>query len=213
MKKTSVQIIAYLVILMLWGCGHIPDQPKEPPRKKDIPKGEVARAPERPLLYQQPECLREPELSTSLCSAICDKDLDDELLSFAKRYSELSAEGQKKEFSLVTQSMSRNKNDLSARMKAAIIASLPTSRYRDNARAQVLLDDLLHDKAMDFHIRSLATILRDFLVERQKSDENIIKLTQKAKDEQKRADELQQKLDEIRNIEKALIERNQNQKK
>jgi ABC-type transporter Mla subunit MlaD len=94
-------------------------------------------------------------------------------------------------------------------MKAALIAALPSSRYRDNARAIGLLDEIQRDKRVDSATQSLAALLKDYATERQKSDDNAAKLAQKAKDEQQRADDLQQKLDDLRNIEKTLIERNQ----
>lgn len=139
----------------------------------------------------------------------CDNDLDDELLGYARRFGELSADGQKKEYTLTMQSLNRNKNDISARMKAALIAALPSSRYRDNARAIGLLDEIQRDKRVDSATQSLAALLKDYATERQKADDNAAKLAQKAKDEQQRADDLQQKLDDLRNIEKTLIERNQ----
>ena len=147
--------------------------------------------------------------SSPMPTSPCDNDLDDELLGYAKRFGDLSADGQKKEYTLTMQSLSRNKNDSTARMKAALIAALPSSRYRDNARAINLLDEIQRDKRLGNDIQSLAAILKDYATERQKSDDNTAKLSQKAKDEQQRADDLQQKLDDLRNIEKALIERNQ----
>lgn len=134
---------------------------------------------------------------------------DNELLAFARHYSELSAEGQKKEYALVTQSLSRSKNDLTSRVKAAMIFGLPASRLRDNGRALALLDEVLRDKSADADTKALAGMLKDYVSERQKFEDNAARLGQKVAEEQKRADSLQQKLDELKNIEKALIERDQ----
>jgi uncharacterized protein (UPF0147 family) len=155
------------------------------------------------------ECQQGAAPSSPIPTSRCDNNLDDELLGYAKRFGELSADGQKKEYTLTMQSLSRNKNDTSARMKAALIAALPSSRYRDNARAISLLDEIQRDKKVDNDVQSLAALLKDYAIERQKSDDSAAKLAQKAKDEQLRADDLQQKLDDLRNIEKTLIERNQ----
>ena len=132
--------------------------------------------------------------------------LGNELLEYAQRYSEFSAEAQKKEVSQVTQALTANKSNISTRMKAALIYGLPASRFRDQAKSQLLLEDLLHDKAIDANTKALATILQDFLNENAKQ-------LQKNKDEQKRADGLQQKLDELKNIEKTMGERDQGVRK
>jgi hypothetical protein len=189
MKQPLLWLTTCLTMTILAGCAQAPNRPKESVK-----------------VY---EGQRETSVSTPISTSPCDNDLDDELLGYAKRFGELSADGQKKEYTLTTQSLSRNKNDTSARMKAALVAALPSSRYRDNARAISLLDEIQRDKRLGNDIQSLAALLKDYAIERQKSDDSAAKLIQKAKDEQQRADDLQQKLDDLRNIEKALIERNQ----
>lgn len=135
-----------------------------------------------------------------------------EPLIFAQRYASLSAENQKKEYTLATQALSRG-SDPTTRLKAALIFSLPSSRYRDNERALALLEEVLRDKQADADSRALAGVLKDYLSERQKLESNASRANQKAAEEQKRADSLQQKLDDLKNIEKALIERSQAGKK
>lgn len=129
-----------------------------------------------------------------------------ELLDYALRYSQFSAEAQKKEITQVTQALAVGKANANIRMKAALIYGLPASHFRDQAKSQLILEDLLHEKALDSDTKALATILQDTL------DENS-KLSQKSKDEQKRADGLQQKLDELKNIEKSMGERDQGVRK
>ena len=129
-----------------------------------------------------------------------------ELLDYALRYSQLSAEAQKKEVAQVTQAIAVGKANTNIRMKAAMIYGLPASRFRDQAKSQLILEDLLHEKTLDSDTRALATILQDAL------DENS-KLSQKSKDEQKRADGLQLKLDELKNIEKSMGDRDQGVRK
>ena len=129
-----------------------------------------------------------------------------ELLDYALRYSQLSAEAQKKEVVQVNQALAAGKANTNIRMKAALIYGLPASHFRDQAKSQLILEDLLHEKALDGDTKALATILQDTL------DENS-KLSQKSKDEQKRADGLQQKLDELKNIEKSMGDRDQGVRK
>ncbi|HQR60625.1 MAG TPA: hypothetical protein PLH03_04585 [Methylophilaceae bacterium] len=132
-----------------------------------------------------------------------------ELLAFARRYSEMSADGQKKEYAQVTQALSRNKSDLAARMKAALISGLPSSSFRDDAHALALLDGVLSDKKADADTQALAALLKDYLGESQKLADNAAKARQKSAEDQKHAADLQQKLDELKSIEKTLTERGQ----
>jgi hypothetical protein len=189
MKKSFLWLTICLTMTILVGCAQAPNRPKETVKVYECPSGAAPSSP--------------------MPTSPCDNDLDDELLGYARRFGELSADGQKKEYTLTMQSLNRNKNDISARMKGALIAALPSSRYRDNARAIGLLDEIQRDKRVDSATQSLAALLKDYATERQKSDDNAAKLAQKAKDEQQRADDLQQKLDDLRTIEKTLIERNQ----
>lgn len=148
---------------------------------------------------------------------------ENEILAYALRYGMLSADEQKKEFALVMQAYNSNKDDLTNRMKAALVLSLPASRQRDNGRAIILLDDVQRDTRAESDTRAIAALLKEYVVERQKLEEGSGKLVQKLVEEQKRndalqgkaealqqkADSLQQKLDELKNIEKALTNRDQ----
>lgn len=134
-------------------------------------------------------------------------------LLFAQRYATLSAENQKKEYTSVTQALSRGNADLNTRMKGALIYGLPSSRFRDTERALALLDEVMRNKQADADTQMLAAVLKDFVVDRQKLESTATKATQKAAAEQKRADGLQQKLDDLKNIEKALNDRSQENKK
>lgn len=135
------------------------------------------------------------------------------LLEYAGNFVELPAEAQKKELAQINQSLAQNKNDLNSRMKAAMIYALPNSRQRDVVKAQVLLDDLLREKTLDSERKTLAALLRDYILENNKLFLENNKLSQKARDEQKRADALQQKLDDLKNIEKTMVDRDQGVRK
>jgi|GEM_PF-2604703 len=146
---------------------------------------------------------------------------DNEILAYALRYGALSAEEQKKEHTQVLQAYEADKINMGNRMKAALVLSLPASRHRDNARALAILDDVQRDNDADQDTKAIAALLKEYVSERQKLEENAAKLSQKANDERKRsealqlkADELhhkaeglQQKLDELKNIEKAMTTR------
>lgn len=125
-----------------------------------------------------------------------------DVLDFAENFGEMSLEAQKKEL----HQNSQNKNDLTSRIKVAMIYALPASKLRDTNKAQALLDDLSKEKNLDGDRKILTLIMRDYIAENNK-------LGNKARDEQRRADTLQQKLDELKNIEKMMLEREQGNRK
>jgi hypothetical protein len=152
---------------------------------------------------------------------------DNEFLAYALRYGALPADEQKKEHAQVLQAFNANKSNLTNRMKAALVLSLPGSRIRDNARAVVLLDDIQRDSEADADTKAIASLVKEYVSERQKLEENAAKLGQKLAEDQKRidamqlkadalqqrADTLQQKLDDLKNIERALTNRDQTKQK
>jgi hypothetical protein len=139
--------------------------------------------------------------------------IGDELLVYAKHFEELSADNQKKEYMQATQDLSRNRKDPLIRLKTALIYALPASKQRDNARAIALLSELQREKLPEEDIAGLVTILKEYVEDRQRNDDNAAKLAQKIKDEQRRADDLQTKLDALKNIDKTMIERGQGSSK
>lgn len=194
------RLLLCLLILTLSGCAASPTRPTASPSA------------DRNGAESQPERAAAPPPAPAT-TFDREKHADDELLIYARRFGELSADSQKKEQSQVMQALGRNKKDTFNRLKAAVIYSLPGSRYRDNARALALLAELQRDKSLEDDIGALVALLKDFVEDRQRLEDNAAKLSQKTKDEQHRADELQQKLDALKNIEKTLIDRGQGTKK
>jgi predicted nucleic acid-binding protein len=92
---------------------------------------------------------------------------------------------------------------------------MPGSRVRDVTRAQSLLDEHLNAAdSKDDGLRSLATLLKNQLneqqklvIEQQKLEDTASQMTQKLKDEQKKSETLQRKLDELIAVEKAMTDR------
>lgn len=127
-------------------------------------------------------------------------------LDYAAQFGNLNNDTQKRELQQMSQA---SKTSLEARIKLATIYALPSSKLRDNAKAQNLLDELLKEKSLQPSQKNLLMLLRDFVADASKA-------TSKLRDEQKRADaaqskadSLQQKLEELKNIEKAMITRDQ----
>ena len=128
------------------------------------------------------------------------------LLNFAEHFVDLPLESQKKELAQISQAASQNKQDINSRIKVAMMYALPNSKLRDSGKAQILLDELIRDKNLDKDRKSLIGLLADYT-----NDTN--KLAIKARDEQKRGDTLQQQLDDLKNIEKTMGDRDQGVRK
>jgi phage shock protein A len=176
---------------------------------------------------QQPAVVETPTAPAAATPQVVVVRAENEVLAYALRYSGLSADDQRKEYAQVMQAYNHNKDNLSNQIKAALVMALPGSRQRDNTKALALLDEVQRDPNADSDARAIAALLREYVTERQKLEENAAKLTQKVADDQKRiellqgksdtlqlrADSLQQKLDELKNIEKTLNTRGQGKQK
>jgi predicted ribosome quality control (RQC) complex YloA/Tae2 family protein len=135
----------------------------------------------------------------------------DMLLKYMQIFNAMSAEKQKRELASVVGLRRTEYN----RMQLILIYGMPGSRFRDVSRAQSLLDE--HLKAADSKddgLRSLATLLKSQLneqqklvIEQQKLEDTASQMTQKLKDEQKKSETLQRKLDELIAVEKAMTDR------
>ena len=139
----------------------------------------------------------------------------------------MTADAQKKEIVQLNQSLTADnkaeKAGILIRLKLAALYGLPSSRIREPAKAQALLDELLREPALENESRVYASLLRDYLAdmaklnakvrdEQKRSDSLQTKLDaaqSKADSSQQRADNLQRKLDELKNIEKTMIDRGQ----
>lgn len=130
-----------------------------------------------------------------------------ELLSFMESYSNLAPEMQKKVFAETNQKLAENNSDLALRFKLASMLALPSSRMRDNTKAQYLLQDLLQGNSLNPADSSLISLLYEY------TSDNTRQL-QKSREESKKLDSIQQKyealeqkLNELKNIEKTMSER------
>ena len=135
------------------------------------------------------------------------------LLEYAQYFTELPADTQKKEVAILSTANGKEKLPLLTRSKLAIAYALPSSKTRDSQKAQILLDELLTEKTLSADEKNLFGVLRDFVGEN-------LRLLGRLRDEQKRADtaqtgmmNLQKKLDDLKDIEKTMIDRDQGPKK
>jgi hypothetical protein len=102
-----------------------------------------------------------------------------------------------------------DKSDLN-RVRLAMLLSLPGTGIRDDQAALNLVQPWLNDKRYGNSVlRPLALMLHTQLSELKQLDEALQQQTAKAREEQRRADALQQKLEAILDLEMKMIEREQ----
>ena len=137
-----------------------------------------------------------------------------ELLAFIDNYSNLTPEMQKKVFTENNQVLTENKSNLLSQLKLASMLALPTSRLRDNAKAQNLLQDILQEHTLHLADFALISLLyeytTDYTKQLQKSREDMKKLEsaqQKYEALELKNKLLEQKLNELKNIEKTMNDR------
>jgi len=133
---------------------------------------------------------------------------NESILEYTGKFLALPADGQKEELARVNERLALNKVNFNDRTKAAVIYALSsTPEIKDTGKAQTLLDDLVRDQDPDMERSTLTRILRDYIAENTRINKENNRLNQKVHDEQKRADALQQKLEELKNIEKTIVDR------
>ncbi len=134
-------------------------------------------------------------------------DLDRLLLQFDSVRRMQGAEASR-ELEQARQSFNRAKTDYN-RVQLALLSLLPGTGARDDAKAAALLEPMLKDSSRDRSgngLRAFAALLYNQIAEERKLDDRM-------KEEQKRADSLQQKLDALKQVEKSLLDREQAQTK
>jgi hypothetical protein len=137
-----------------------------------------------------------------------------ELLAFCETYSNLTPEAQKKAFAATSQALATNKNDLMQRTKQAIMLALPSSRLRDTTKAQNLLQDLLQENNLSRSDADLIGLLYEYTVFDNKQLQRVREETKKNELTQQKYETLlqknealEQKLNDLKNIERTMNER------
>jgi len=183
------------VALVLTACagtkrgGPLPPVPPEP--------APVLVEPPRPELKSEPLPAPSPPPEPVLAEA-------DRLLVQSESVRRMQGPDAAKELEQARQAFNRAKTDYN-RLQLALLSLLPNTGGRDDVRAAALLEPMLKDTPKDKSasgLRALAALLYNQIAEERKLDE-------KMKEEQKRADSLQQKLDALKQVEKSLLDREQ----
>ncbi|MET0218915.1 MAG: hypothetical protein ABW205_13450 [Burkholderiales bacterium] len=185
-----------LVIAVLTACA-APKRSSPPPAVPPDP-APVLVEPPRPELKPEP-LPSEPQPS----------ELDRVLLHF-ESVRRMQAPEAARELEQARQSFSRARTDYN-RVQFALLSLLPNTGGRDDAKSIALLEPMLKDSPRDKSgagsgLRAFAVLLYNQITEERKLEDRM-------KEEQKRADALQQKLDALKEVEKSLLDREQSQTK
>lgn len=135
----------------------------------------------------------------------------DTYLAYFRYASNLSNDDLKKEYMTVSQVYGKSKSD-GSRLQLALLLSMPSAGFRDDARALGLLKEVMTNKADDnAQLKDFALLLSTHLVERKKQEEKIKSEQGRAEELGQRLGELEQKLEALKGIERSIIERQQTQ--
>jgi hypothetical protein len=142
------------------------------------------------------------------------QDRVNNLLLFIDRFSNDTLDVQKKSLNETNRALIENKSDLTERIKLAIMLSLPSSRVRDTAKAQSLLQDLLQENSLNPTESALTSLFYEYVLDdikqSQKNRDDLKKLDlsqQKLEALQQKYDALDKKLNDLKNIEKTISDR------
>lgn len=130
------------------------------------------------------------------------------VLGFFQRIRDMSHDSLSAEYALVTQALAKHRSD-SNRLKLAILFSLPHAAFRDDGRAVALAEETLANKSIEPELRPLALYIAVVATEQKRQEVRYHLVSQKLREEERRAETRQQKLNALKTIEKDLISREQ----
>lgn len=131
-----------------------------------------------------------------------------ELLAFITSYESLNKAQQESIYMEVAEALAQDQHNVKLKIKRAAILSLPNSSLRDQTLAEQHLKALMSDTSLSTSNADLVKVLHMFTMENHAS-------TRKIRDHAKKVDALKQKnkalsqkLNDLKNIEKTMTERN-----
>jgi len=170
-----------LLALVLTACIDLPTQPPTE-RRAPAPVIELPTPPPPPPPPVQPPPSAETEDMRQLT----------ELLGYYQRVAQMGAEEQRRELNAAIQAFNRDRSSYN-RLRLALLHLLPGTAFQDDTRAVQLLEPLVGSG--NGTVPKLASLLYTQVGERMKT--------------QRRADQMKEQLDALREIERSLIDRGQ----
>ena len=194
-RRSPILLALVVAALVLSGCGLIPKKPLPEP------------VPPAPIPEPPAACICDPkvvEVSVGM----------DEVMRYYTAARQKQPATLKPEVEQAKRDFAASGTEV-ARLKLALLYLIPGSPVRSDAQAVPLLEPLMRPDGTAFSPwRGLAQILLAGIEEtRRAADTATQSLTAKLKDEQKRSDELQRKLDALLEVERAMILKDQNTRK
>jgi hypothetical protein len=113
-----------------------------------------------------------------------------------------------KEYEKNRAAFEKDKSSLN-RVRLAVLLSLPSASFRDDAAALSLLQPLFKDGENPEPLRPLAALLQSHIHDMKRADDALQAQSGKLRDEQRRAEALQHKLEALLEMEMKMIEREQ----
>lgn len=95
------------------------------------------------------------------------------------------------------------------RLRLAILLSLPGAAFRDDSAAIGLLQPLVKEGLEESTLKPLAQLMQNYILELRRTEDALQAQSAKLRDEQRRAEALQQKLEALLQMEMKMIEREQ----
>ncbi len=133
----------------------------------------------------------------------------DRMLEFYGRVATLKGQELAREFDAARKAFEAEHNE-GNRVRLAILLSLPSASFRDDGAALGLLQPWLRDKRNESSaLRPVALMIHGYLIEVRRSDEQLQTQNVRLRDEQRRAEALQQKLEALLEMEMKMIQREQ----
>lgn len=131
-----------------------------------------------------------------------------ELLDFITSYGELDPETQKNISLEIQEAIANNKEDSHLQIQQGAIFSLPNSVLKDPEAAQKMLSALLKSSDLSASDASLVKLLLTMVQDQQKQLAKMREEAKKLEQLKQKNKALEQKLNDLKNIEKTMIERN-----
>ncbi|MDP2153669.1 MAG: hypothetical protein Q8J66_08435 [Methylotenera sp.] len=136
------------------------------------------------------------------------------LIQFYDSYTTLTPDDQKTIYANTNEALIGKKSDTFQRIKLAMMLSLPSSRVRDINKAQILLQNILQENNLHSTEYALVNLLYEYTLDStkqmQKNRDEAKKLEAaqtKHDNLQQKYDALEQKLNDLKDIEKTMNER------
>lgn len=131
-----------------------------------------------------------------------------ELLHYINDFSQSTAEWQKAEYSRVAETSKLDPENWRIQIKQAAILALPNSAVHNDKAAKKLLTSLMANEALNASDQHLVSLIATFNHYQQQQSVKALDAAKKQQALAKQNKALQQKLNDIKNIEKTMIERN-----